>query len=114
LHLLEGFMIAFLNIDEVIAIIRSEDKPKPVLMERFGISDRQAEAILELKLRHLAKLEEERIKGEQAELETELDMLEKTLGSKTRMKKLLIKEIEQVIDKHGDERRSAIVERQEA
>jgi DNA topoisomerase IV subunit A (EC 5.99.1.3) len=63
LHILEGLLIAFLNIDEVIAIIRSEDKPKPVLMERFGISDTQAEAVLELKLRHLAKLEEMAIPG---------------------------------------------------
>src|SRR5690606_18210885 len=69
LHILEGLMVAFLNIDEVIAIIRSEDKPKPVLMKRFGISDTQAEAILELKLRHLAKLEEMKIRGEQDQLE---------------------------------------------
>src|SRR5690606_9764052 len=71
LHILEGLLVAFLNIDEVIAIIRSEDKPKPVLMKRFGISDTQAEAILELKLRHLAKLEEMKIRGEQEELEKE-------------------------------------------
>ncbi|MCW8844802.1 MAG: DNA topoisomerase IV subunit A, partial [Gammaproteobacteria bacterium] len=79
LHLLDGFLIAFLNIDEVIAIIRSEDKPKPVLMERFALSDTQAEAILELKLRHLAKLEEVRIRGEQAELAIERDGLRKVL-----------------------------------
>lgn len=114
LHLLEGFMIAYLNIDEVIAIIRSEDKPKPVLMKRFRISDSQAEAILELKLRHLAKLEEEKIKGEQKELELERDSLQKTLNSKARMKKLITKEIQEVIDTHADERRSAIVSRKEA
>jgi len=82
LHVLEGLLIAYLNIDEVIAIIRTEDKPKPVLMERFGITDIQAEAILELKLRHLAKLEEMKIRGEQDELEKERDALTKTLGSK--------------------------------
>ncbi|HBP67840.1 MAG TPA: DNA topoisomerase IV subunit A, partial [Alcanivorax sp.] len=81
LHLLEGLLIAYLNIDEVIEIIRREDAPKPVLMERFGLSDRQAEAILELKLRHLAKLEEMKIKGEQDELAEERDKLEETLGS---------------------------------
>src|SRR5690606_133532 len=73
LHILEGLLVAFLNIDEVIRIIRFEDEPKPVLMERFGISDRQAEAILELKLRHLAKLEEMKIRGEQDELSKERD-----------------------------------------
>lgn len=114
LHLLEGFLIAFLNIDEVIAIIRSEDKPKPVLMARFGLSDRQAEAILDLKLRHLAKLEEEKIKGEQKDLAKERDGLEKILNSKSQMKKLIAKEIREVIDTHGDDRRSAIVVRAEA
>jgi topoisomerase-4 subunit A len=114
LHLLEGFLIAFLNIDEVIAIIRNEDKPKPVLMKRFKISDRQAEAILDLKLRHLAKLEEEKIQGEQAELAKERDTLEKTLKSKAKMKKLIAKEIKEVIENHGDDRRSEIVVRGEA
>ncbi len=114
LHILEGFLIAFLNIDEVIAIIRSEDKPKPVLMKRFKISDRQAEAILDLKLRHLAKLEEEKIRGEQKDLAKERDSLEKTLGSKAKMKKLIAKEIKEVIEAHGDDRRSAIVVRSEA
>ncbi|MCS5932543.1 hypothetical protein LNQ03_21785 [Klebsiella pneumoniae subsp. pneumoniae] len=69
LHILEGLLVAFLNIDEVIEIIRTEDEPKPALMSRFGISETQAEAILELKLRHLAKLEEMKIRGEQSELE---------------------------------------------
>ena len=81
LHVLEGLLIAFLNIDEVIKIIRENDQPKPVLMSHFGISERQAEAILELKLRHLAKLEEMKIRGEQAELEKERDYLEGILGS---------------------------------
>ncbi len=114
LHILEGFLIAFLNIDEVIAIIRNEDKPKPVLTERFKITDVQAEAILDLKLRHLAKLEEEKIQGEQKELSAERDTLEKTLNSKAKMKKLIAKEIKEVIEKHGDDRRSKIVERAEA
>lgn len=69
LHILEGLLVAFLNIDEVIEIIRNEDEPKPALMSRFGISETCAEAILELKLRHLAKLEEMKIRGEQDELE---------------------------------------------
>jgi topoisomerase IV subunit A len=69
LHMLEGLLIAYLNIDEVIRIIRENDEPKPVLMARFGLTDIQAEAILELKLRHLAKLEEMKIRGEQDELE---------------------------------------------
>jgi topoisomerase-4 subunit A len=76
LHILEGLLVAFLNIDEVIHIIRTEDEPKPVLMSRFGISETQAEAILELKLRHLAKLEEMKIRGEQDELEKERDQLQ--------------------------------------
>eukprot|EP00492_Amphilonche_elongata_P005609 TRINITY_DN871_c0_g1_i1.p1 TRINITY_DN871_c0_g1~~TRINITY_DN871_c0_g1_i1.p1 ORF type:complete len:453 (-),score=65.26 TRINITY_DN871_c0_g1_i1:27-1385(-) len=91
LHILEGLLTAFLNIDEVIEIIRTEDKPKPVLMERFGLTDIQAEAILELKLRHLAKLEEFKIKGEQDELALERDKLEQTLGSERRMSTLIEK-----------------------
>lgn len=114
LHILDGLLIAYLNIDEVIHIIRTEDKPKLKLMERFDLSDRQAEAILELKLRHLAKLEEMKIKGEQADLEDEADWLQMTLGSKQRMKTLIKKEIEEVIEQFGDERRSPIVERKEA
>lgn len=114
LHLLEGFLLAFLNIDEVIAIIRSEDKPKPVLRERFGLSDLQAEAVLDLKLRHLAKLEEMKIRSEQEELEKERQYLEKTLGSKARLKKLIIKEIKEDVKLYGDDRRSPIVTRGEA
>ncbi len=114
LHILEGLLTAYLNIDEVIEIIRNEDKPKPVLCERFGLSERQAEAILELKLRHLARLEEEKIKGEQDELETEREWLEKTLESTNRMKKLVADELDADAREYGDERRSALVERGEA
>ncbi|WP_417446575.1 DNA topoisomerase IV subunit A [Kangiella sp.] len=114
LHILDGLLIAYLNIDEVIHIIRTEDKPKLKLMKRFDLSDRQAESILELKLRHLAKLEEMKIKDEQSELEDEADWLQLTLGSKQRMKTLIKKEIEEVIEQYGDERRSPIVERKEA
>lgn len=114
LHLLEGYLIAFLNIDEVIAIIREEEKPKPVLMAKFKLSDRQAEAVLELKLRHLAKLEEVKIKAEQDELDQERQALEKTLGSKARLKKMIIAEIEEDMEKYGDDRRSPIVARAEA
>ncbi len=114
LHILDGLLVAFLNIDEVIAIIREEDKPKPVLMERFGLSDTQAEAILELKLRHLAKLEEMKIRGEQEELAAERDRLEQTLGSTRRMKTLVRKELLAAAEEYGDERRSPIVQRSEA
>lgn len=114
LHILEGLLIAFLNIDEVIEIIRTEDKPKPVLMERFGITDIQAEAILELKLRHLAKLEEMRIRGEQDELNTEREKLEKILGSPARMRNLIKKELLADAETYGDDRRSPIVARAEA
>ncbi|MCG6937793.1 MAG: DNA topoisomerase IV subunit A [Gammaproteobacteria bacterium] len=114
LHILEGLLVAFLNIDEVIAIIRENDKPKPVLMERFNISDIQAEAILELKLRHLAKLEEMKIRGEQGELAEERDSLEKVLGSAVRLKTLIRKEIIADAEKYGDDRRSPMVERSAA
>ena len=114
LHILEGYLAAFLNIDEVIHIIRTEDKPKPVLMARFKISDDQAEAILELKLRHLAKLEEMKIRGEQEELATERDGLEKTLGSEARLKTLIKKELLADAEEFGDERRSQLVLREEA
>ncbi|MBT8447199.1 MAG: DNA topoisomerase IV subunit A [Gammaproteobacteria bacterium] len=111
LHILEGYLVAFLNIDEVIRIIRSEDKPKPALMERFGLSDQQAEAILELKLRHLARLEEQKIRGEQAELAEERKQLEKTLGSERRLKTLVKNEIVADAETFGDARRTVIVER---
>lgn len=112
LHKLEGLLIAYLNIDEVIAIIRTEDEPKPVLMERFSITDIQAEAILELKLRNLAKLEEMKIRGEQDELEAERKELETILGSDQRLNKLIQKEIEEDAEKYGDVRKSPLVQRQ--
>ncbi len=114
LHILDGLLIAFLNIDEVIRIIREEDKPKPVLMKHFGISDLQAEAILELKLRHLAKLEEMKIRGEQEALAEEKAGLELTLSSKQRLKTLVKKEIKQTAEEFGDKRMSPIVARDEA
>ncbi|MDP5292110.1 DNA topoisomerase IV subunit A [Oceanimonas sp. CHS3-5] len=114
LHILAGLLIAFLNIDEVIEIIRSEDEPKPVLMERFGLTDTQAEAILELKLRHLAKLEEMKIRGEQDELAAERDKLAQILGSERRLSTLLKKEILADAEKYGDDRRSPLVVREEA
>jgi topoisomerase-4 subunit A len=114
LHVLEGLLIAFLNIDEVIAIIRFEDHPKAVMIERFGITDIQAEAILELKLRHLAKLEEIKIKGEQAELEQERKQLEAILGSKELLNNLIKSELEEDAEKYGDDRRSPIVAREAA
>jgi topoisomerase-4 subunit A len=114
LHILDGLLIAFLNIDEVIRIIRREDEPKPVLMKRFKISDEQAEAILELKLRHLAKLEEMQIRGEQKDLAAERDDLEQTLKSKARLTKLIKTELAELAEKHGDKRRTGIVEREAA
>ncbi len=111
LHILEGLMVAFLNIDEVIAIIRSNDDPKPVLMERFNISDIQAEAILELKLRHLAKLEEMKIRDEQEALMLERAELKAILGSERRMKTLVKKELREDAKTYGDDRRSPIVAR---
>jgi topoisomerase-4 subunit A len=114
LHLLEGYLIAFLNIDEVIHIIRTEDKPKPVLMKRFKLSDEQAEAILELKLRHLAKLEEMKIQSEQDELATERDALQKLLGSDARLKTLIKKELLAVAEQFGDDRRSGLGEVEDA
>ncbi len=114
LHILDGLLIAFLNIDEVIEIIRTEDKPKQVLMERFGITDIQADAILDLKLRQLAKLEEIRIRGEQDELSKERDRLQKILGSPARMRTLIKKELMEVAEEFGDDRNSPIVSRVEA
>ncbi|HEV2112249.1 MAG TPA: DNA topoisomerase IV subunit A, partial [Gammaproteobacteria bacterium] len=111
LHILAGMLTAYLNIDEVIAIIRKHDEPKPVLMKKFKLSDIQAEAILELKLRHLAKLEEMKIKGEQKELAAERKMLEETLGSKAKLKKLIRTELAADAETYGDKRRSQLVER---
>ena len=114
LHILDGLLIAYLNIDEVIKIIREEDEPKPVLMKRFKLADIQAEAILNLRLRNLAKLEEFKIKGEQEELAEERDLLEKTLKSAARLKTLIKKEILEDAEAYGDERRTTIVERDAA
>ncbi|GHA06898.1 DNA topoisomerase 4 subunit A [Arenicella chitinivorans] len=111
LHILEGLLAAYLNIDEVIEIIRSEDKPKPALMARFGISDIQADAILDLKLRNLAKLEEMKIRGEQDELEKERQRLELLLGSDARLKTLVKNELRDDAEEFGDARRSPLVER---
>ncbi len=114
LHVLDGLLIAYLNLDEVIAIIRHEDKPKMVLMQRFDLSSLQAEAILDLKLRHLAKLEEMKIRGEQSELDLERIELEKILGSNARLKTLIKKEIIADAESYGDDRRSPIVVRSDA
>jgi topoisomerase-4 subunit A len=114
LHILDGLLIAYLNIDEVIKIIREEDEPKPVLMKRFKLSDVQAEAILNLRLRNLAKLEEFKIRGEQEELAEERDTLDKTLKLAARLKTLIKKEILEDAEAYGDERRTEIVEREAA
>jgi topoisomerase-4 subunit A len=111
LHLLEGLLIAFLNLDEVIRIIRTEDEPRPVLMHRFDLTEVQADYILDTRLRQLARLEEMKIKGEQKELAKEQEWLEKTLGSRQRMRTLIRRELEEDAQKHGDARRSALVER---
>lgn len=114
LHLLEGLLIAFLNLDEVIRIIRSEDSPKPVLMETFGLTDVQADYILDTRLRQLARLEEMKIRGEQDELAKEREKLLALLGSEAKLKKLVRKEIIEDAEKYGDDRRSPIVARAEA
>ena len=114
LHILEGLLIAFLNLDEVIRIVRYEDEPKQVLMSTFAISDIQAEAILETKLRNLAKLEEMKIRAEQKELSDEKQHLEKLLGSDRRMKTLIKNEIMEDAEAYGDDRRSPIVTRSTA
>ena len=114
LHILEGLMIAFLNIDEVIDIIRHEDDPKAELMARFNLSDEQADAILNLRLRHLAKLEENQLKAEQDELEKERLNLEAILGSERRLNTLIKKEIQEDAKKYASPRMSQLVEREEA
>ncbi len=111
LHMLDGLLIAFLNLDEVIRIIRTEDKPKPVLMKRFRLSEEQVNYILDTRLRQLARLEEMKIKGEQKELAAERDELKKILGSSQRLKTLIKKEIHVDVETFGDERRSQLVER---
>ena len=114
LHILEGLMIAFLNIDEVIEIIRHEDDPKAELIARFKLSDEQADAILNLRLRHLAKLEENQLKAEQDELEKERLNLEAILGSERRLNTLIKKEIQEDAKKYASPRMSQLVEREEA
>ncbi len=114
LHVLDGQMIAFLNLDEVIHIIRTEDHPKETLMARFELSERQANFILDTRLRQLARLEEMRIKEEQDKLRDEQAGLEKTLGSARRLKTLIKKELQEVVDEFGDDRRSPLIERHEA
>ena len=107
-------MIAFLNIDEVIEIIRTEDEPKQVLMARFNLSDEQAEAILNLRLRHLAKLEEHQLQAEKDKLEEERSNLELILGSERRLNTLIKKEIQEDAKKYASPRMSQLVEREEA
>ncbi|MGO3159033.1 MAG: DNA topoisomerase IV subunit A, partial [Halomonadaceae bacterium] len=114
LHILEGLLIAYLDLDEVIRIIREEDDPKASLIATFSLSERQAEAILELRLRHLAKLEEMKIRGEQDELEKERKYLQGLLGSEAKLTTLIEKEIRAAGKEHGDERRSPLVEREES
>ena len=111
LHILDGLLIAYLNLDEVIRIVRTEDEPKAALIARFSLSELQAEAILETKLRHLARLEEMKIRGEQAELAGERDELEKVLKSRARLKRMVREEIIADAAKFGDDRRSRLVER---
>ncbi|PID46889.1 MAG: DNA topoisomerase IV subunit A [Proteobacteria bacterium] len=111
LHILEGLLTAYLNIDEVIEIIRNEDEPKPVMMARFGISDTQAEAILNLRLRNLAKLEEFTLRAEQDELEDERDYLESLLNSPELLSNLMRDELRQDAETYGDDRRSPLMQR---
>lgn len=114
LHILDGLLIAYLNLDEVIQIVREEDEPKTALMARFQLSEKQAEAILELRLKQLAKLEEIRIAAEQRELGEEREKLEKLLDSKARLNAFIKKEIREDREKYGDARRTPIRQRQEA
>ncbi|RKT47293.1 DNA topoisomerase IV subunit A [Thiocapsa rosea] len=114
LHLLDGLLIAFLNIDEVIRIVRTEDEPKPVLMERFALSEAQADYVLNTRLRQLARLEEMKIRTEQAELAEERDGLQAILGDESALKRLISEEITADAEKHGDPRRSPLVARASA
>ncbi|MGX5671931.1 DNA topoisomerase IV subunit A [Thermomonas fusca] len=114
LHLLEGLLVAFLNLDEVIRIIRTEDEPKAVLMARFKLSEDQADYILDTKLKQLARLEEMKIRGEQDELAAEREKLMATLDSKAKLKKLIKDELLADAKKFGDARRSPLVARQAA
>jgi len=114
LHILEGLLIAFLNLDEVIRIIRREEEPKPVLMKRFKLSEEQTEEILNTRLRHLAKLEEMKIRDEQKSLAEERAGIEALLASKAKLRRLIASEIRADAEKHGDDRRTKIVEREAA
>lgn len=114
LHLLEGLLVAFLNLDEVIRIIREEDQPRSLLMERFALSEVQADYILDTRLRQLARLEEMKIRGEQDDLAKERSKLQGLLGSEARLKKLVRKELLDDAETYGDARRSPLVERSEA
>jgi topoisomerase-4 subunit A len=114
LHLLDGLLIAFLNMDEVIHIIRTEDKPKQKLIARFNLSEMQADYVLDTRLRQLARLEELKIKAEQEELAAERDAIQKTLGSDARLKTLIKKELLAVAEEFGDARRSPLVQRNDA
>ena len=114
LHILDGLAIAYLNLDEVIRIVRTEDQPKPVLIKRFKLSEIQAEAILETKLRHLARLEEMKIRAEQRELTDERDDIERILKSNARLTKLVRDELLSDAEEYGDERRTRLVEREAA
>jgi len=114
LHLLEGLLVAFLNLDEVIRIIRTEDEPRAVLMARFGLSEEQTDYIMETRLRQLARLEEMKIRGEQDELQKEREQLIALLGSKAKLKKLIKDELIADAKKFGDARRSPLVARSAA
>ena len=114
LHVLEGLLVAYLNLDEVIAIIRKEEKPKPILMDRFGLTEIQTDFILDTRLRNLARLEEMKIQAEQEELAKEKEKLERLLSSDRRLKTLIKKEIVTDAKAFGDDRRSRVVEREEA
>ena len=114
LHILEGFLKAYLNIDEVIRIIRHSDEPKPALIEAFKLSDRQAEDILEIRLRQLARLEALKIEQELSELRAEQGKLEEILGSPAALRRLMIKEIEADAKTFADPRRTLIQEEKKA
>ena len=109
LHILEGLMIAYLNLDEVIAIVRTEDDPKARLVERFHLSDEQAAGILNIRLRNLARIEEEKLLAEQDELEAEREELRSTLADSARLDQLMVSEFRELAETHGDGRRTRIV-----
>ena len=114
LHLLDGLLTAFLNLDEVIHIIRTEEYPKQALIERFELTEIQADYILETRLRQLARLEEMKIRGEQDELLKEQAKLQALLGSEAKLRKLVRSELIKDAETYGDDRRSPIVARAEA